>query len=88
MEIYEVKMEGNRIVAFQIPPAIPGIPTTWDGSAYAREHESLVPLPMNKLDAIRAQIGRDWSKEIVSFPHLADAHRLSPPRSRRAVPIA
>ena len=35
------------------------------GAAYAREHESLCPLPMNKVDLIRSQIGMDWSKEIV-----------------------
>ncbi len=44
---------------------MPGIPTTWFGAAYARENESLVPLPMNKVDLIRSQIGMDWSKGIV-----------------------
>jgi len=29
MEIYELTMEGQRVIAFQIPPAIRGIPTTW-----------------------------------------------------------
>ena len=55
LDIYELTMEKYRIVAFQIPPAIPGIPTTWNGAAGAREHESLVPLPMNKVDLIRSQ---------------------------------
>lgn len=72
MEIYEITMKGQRVVAFQIPPAIPGIPTTWDGAAYAREHESLVPLPMNKLDLIRSQVGMDWSKEIVEGATIED----------------
>ena len=58
-------MEGKRVIAFQIPPAIPGIVTTWHGASYARVDESLVPLPMNKIDLIRSQVGRDWSKEIV-----------------------
>lgn len=65
LEIYETNLEGQRIIAFQIPPAIPGIPTLWEGAAYAREHESLVPLPINKLDLIRSQVGVDWSKTIV-----------------------
>lgn len=65
-DIYSIKMENKRVVAFQIPPAIPGIVTTWQGASYARENESLVPLPMNKIDLIRSQVGRDWSKEIVS----------------------
>lgn len=65
MEIYELKIEDKRIVAFQIPPAFRGIPTTWKGAAYAREDENLCPLPMDKVDLIRSQIGFDWSKEIV-----------------------
>ncbi len=71
-EIYELSIEGKRILAFQIPPAIPGIPTTWQGSAYARENEATCPLPMNKLDIIRGQVGMDWSKEIVEGATLDD----------------
>ena len=71
-EIYELLIEGKRLLAFQVPPAIPGIPTTWHGSAYARENESVCPLPMNKLDIIRSQTGMDWSKEIVEGATLDD----------------
>lgn len=72
LDIYEVVIEKCRIVAFQIPSAIPGIPTTWNGAAWAREHESLVPLPMNKVDLIRSQVGMDWSKEIVKEATIDD----------------
>lgn len=72
LEIYELTMEKCRIIAFQIPPAIRGIPTTWQGAAYAREHESICPLPMNKVDLIRSQIGMDWSKEIVEEATIED----------------
>ena len=65
MEIYELEMEGRRIVAFQIPPATRGIPTTWQGAAYAREDENLCPLPIDKMDLIRSQVGVDWSQQIV-----------------------
>lgn len=65
MEIYEVNMDGHRIVAFQIPPATRGIPRTWNGAAYAREDENISPLSMDKVDLIRSQVGVDWSKEIV-----------------------
>lgn len=65
IEIYELLVRGNRVIMFQIPPAIQGIPTTWHGEAWARKDESLCPLPINKMDEIRAQIGYDWSKEIV-----------------------
>lgn len=64
-EIYEVILEGKRVIMFQIPPAIRGIPSLWNGAAWSREGESVAPLPLNKLDEIRAQIGLDWSKEIV-----------------------
>lgn len=81
MEIYELTMEGQRVIAFQIPPAIRGIPTTWQGAAYAREHESLCPLPMNKVDLIRSQIGMDWSKEIIEEATFDD---LDPEAVKRA----
>ena len=81
MEIYELTMEKCRIVLFQIPPAIRGIPTTWQGAAYAREHESISPLPMNKVDLIRSQIGMDWSKEIVDGASIED---LKPEEIKKA----
>ena len=65
LEIYEVEIDKMRVIAFQIPPAVRGIPTTWYGATYGREGEHLSPLPLNKLDLIRAQIGIDWSSNIV-----------------------
>ncbi|GAB6954825.1 RNA-binding domain-containing protein [Mediterraneibacter glycyrrhizinilyticus] len=72
LEIYELTIETCRVIAFQIPPAIRGIPTTWQGAAYAREHEPICPLPMNKVDLIRSQIGVDWSKEIIEDATIED----------------
>ena len=72
LEIYELIIEKCRVIVFQIPPAIRGIPTTWQGAAYAREHESICPLPMKKVDLIRSQIGMDWSKEIVEDATIED----------------
>ena len=82
LEIYELNINGHRIIAFQIPPAIRGIPTTWQGAAYAREHESLCPLPMNKLDLIRSQTGVDWSKEIVKGATIDDLDESAIKRAR------
>lgn len=59
MEIYDLQIDNHRIVAFQIPPATRGIPTTWNGAAYAREDENTCPLSMDKMDLIRSQIGVD-----------------------------
>lgn len=72
LEIYTLTISKKRIIVFQIPPAIRGIPTTWNGAAYAREHESVCPLPMNKVDLIRSQIGMDWSKEVVDEATIDD----------------
>ena len=82
LEIYELSMHKCRIIAFQIPPAIRGIPTTWQGAAYAREHESLCPLPMNKVDLIRSQIGMDWSKEIVKEASVEDLDPVAVKKTR------
>lgn len=82
LEIYELSMHKCRIIAFQIPPAIRGIPTTWQGAAYAREHESLCPLPMNKVDLIRSQIGMDWSKEIVKEASMEDLDPVAVKKAR------
>lgn len=57
MEIYELEMEGHRIVAFQIPLAIRGIPITYQGAAHVREDENLCPLSIGKMDLIRSQVG-------------------------------
>ena len=82
LEIYELSMHKCRIIAFQIPPAITGLPTTWQGAAYAREHESLCPLPMNKVDLIRSQIGMDWSKEIVKEASVEDLDPVAVKKAR------
>lgn len=80
-EIYVLQVDEKRVILFQIPPAIPGIPTTWDDMAYSRAHESVCPLPMNKLDTIRHQSGFDWSKCVVEEASMAD---LDPDAVKRA----
>lgn len=82
MEIYELSINKCRVIAFQIPPAIRGIPTTWQGAAYAREHESVCPLPMNKVDLIRSQIGLDWSKEVIEEATIDDLDQEAVLRAR------
>ena len=52
MEIYELYIDGCRIVALQIPPVMRGIPTIWNGAAYAREGEHVSPLQIDKMDLI------------------------------------
>jgi ATP-dependent DNA helicase RecG len=63
-EIYEIDIDGKRIVVFQIPPATFASPTTWRGIPWSRENESLVQMPQFKLEAIYSQSRPDWSRQI------------------------
>lgn len=54
-EIFDLQIEGKRILLFQIPAAPNGIPIAWKGHFYGRHGESLVALDMNKYDEIRRQ---------------------------------
>lgn len=67
IELYPV-VEGKpkRVLMFKIPAAVAGMPTEWKTRCYARNGESLIPLQQYKIDAIRNQERRDWSKLILS----------------------
>lgn len=54
-----------RVLMFKIPAAVAGMPTSWKTRYYARNGDSLVPLQQYKIDAIRNQERRDWSKHIL-----------------------
>lgn len=54
-----------RVLMFKIPAAVAGMPTAWNTRYYARNGDSLVPLQQYKIDAIRNQDRRDWSKLIL-----------------------
>lgn len=54
-----------RVLMFKIPAAATGIPTDWKTNYYERAGESLVPLKQYKIDAIRSQERRDWSKRVM-----------------------
>jgi len=73
IEIYELFENGKRVLMFQIPPAIRGIPTSWEGHWYARHGEELVPLSIEKLERIRNQVkNEDWSAKIVQGATIMD----------------
>lgn len=66
-EIYELEYKGKRIVLAEIPAAPAGIPISWKGDYRSRAGESLVPLPLDKLDEIRRQtINTDWTAAVVA----------------------
>ena len=65
-DIYELEVEGKRVLMFQIPAAPRGIPMAWQGHFYARRGESLVALDMSKYEEIRRQtVNEDWTAEVV-----------------------
>lgn len=50
---------------FEIPAALKGIPTSWNGHFFGRDGESLGPLKLNEIDLIRGEArNHDWSAEI------------------------
>ncbi|MFH1940604.1 MAG: RNA-binding domain-containing protein [bacterium] len=71
--IHEPIVEGGRVVVFEIPAATRGIPTTWNGIAYGRIHESLMPLSLDKIERIRRQATyEDWSVKICQGASVSD----------------
>lgn len=71
-EIYELEVDGKRVIAFQIPAGSFATPTTWHGIPWSRENESLVEMPKFKLDAIYGQSRPDWSRQIAYEANLDD----------------
>jgi len=72
-EIHELKIDGKRVLMFQIPAAPRGIPMAWKGHFYGRRGESLVALDMSKYEEIRRQVTDvDWSKQIVEGATIVD----------------
>lgn len=72
-DIHEVYRDGKRVLLFQIPPALGGTPTSWEGHCYGRDGESLGPLNPDERHRIETQATRqDWSAEIVTAASLAD----------------
>jgi ATP-dependent DNA helicase RecG len=73
LDIYVVQHPEGRVVLFQIPPAPPGAPIAWQGHWYGRDGESLGPLALHELEAIRAQSQTaDWSAAICRAATLDD----------------
>lgn len=72
-DIYELTVEGKRVLLFQIPAAPRGIPMAWQGHFYARRGESLVALDMNKYEEIRRQtVNEDWTAEVIADATMDD----------------
>lgn len=60
-----VNCKEYRVLMFKIPAAATGIPTDWKTNYYERAGESLVALKQYKIDVIRSQERKDWSKQVL-----------------------
>ncbi len=69
--IYEVFVDDKRVLLFEIPACENGIPVAYEGQFYGRNDESLVPLSIDKIEAIRRK-NSDWSREIVTDASMDD----------------
>lgn len=73
VEIYELRLPEGRVVLFQIPKAMRGIPTAWKGHYYGREGDSTSALSDEKRDRIRNQnFEDDWSAAICPDATITD----------------
>lgn len=62
--IHELRAKEGRILMFQIPAALRGVPTEWRGRVYGRHGESVSPLSLAEIDRVRAPLSEDWSAQI------------------------
>lgn len=66
-DIHELHTAEGRVLLLEIPAAPRGMPIAWQGHYYARAGESLTNLGLDKLDALRGQMGAaDWSAQVVA----------------------
>lgn len=72
VEIHELDIPEGRVLMFEIPPAIPGVPTAWEGHFYGRDGESIGALNIHELDLLRSFAHPDWSGEICHSAILED----------------
>lgn len=82
IEIHELLLPEGRVLMFEIPPAIPGVPTAWEGHFYGRDGESIGALNLHELDLIRSMNQPDWSGQICPTATLDDLDPEAVDRAR------
>ncbi|ACL02979.1 putative transcriptional regulator [Desulfatibacillum aliphaticivorans] len=85
IDIYDIQYSSEkRVLLFQIPPALRGMPTGWKGHYYGRDGESLGALNFNELERIRAQmVSEDWSAAICPQASMDDLHPRAIQKARK-----
>ncbi|HJJ48854.1 MAG TPA: putative DNA binding domain-containing protein [Methanocorpusculum sp.] len=82
--IYPVFVEGRRVIIFEIPRALPAIPTSFEGLYYGRNHDSVVLLSEDKKNIILAQPRiPDFSRVVVSEASVDDMDLTAVEEARR-----
>ena len=77
-DIVPIKVEGKRVLLFQVPASPRNIVMHWKGVAYGRDGESLKPLNQTKQDTIRQQPPiPDWTAQLVPNATINDLDELA-----------
>ncbi len=81
-EIYDLILPEGRVILFQIPAALSGIPTAWEGHFYGRDGESIVALSLWEIEQIRKPVKRilDNQVEIMDLTKVCRSFPESPNR--------
>jgi ATP-dependent DNA helicase RecG len=74
----------GRVLVITIPRHAYGLPASWDGRAWMRENDSLVPLSESRRKVIWEEIGRDYSAESCSGLAISDLNPVALDAFRRA----
>ena len=70
--VFELEVEGKRVLLFEIPAAPQGVPIAFDGHFYGRDGESLVALNLQEMETIRNQRSFDWSAQVAEGATIDD----------------
>jgi ATP-dependent DNA helicase RecG len=83
IEIHELNISQGRVILFQIPPALKGIPTSYNGFFYGRDGESTTALSIEEIERIRRQVTHtDWSSVICSGASIKDLDEIAIQKAR------
>jgi len=64
IEVFEIFHSGKRVIVFEVPTRPIGVPIKYEGIYWSREADSVVPLSEERLRAIFAEAGLDFSADI------------------------
>jgi ATP-dependent DNA helicase RecG len=80
----EFSTSEGRVLVITVPRHTYGLPACWDGRAWMRENDSLVPLSESRRKVIWEEIGRDYSAESCSGLAISDLNPIALDAFRRA----